>query len=118
MENVQGSQNVYTREPLELIVHGDVCGKVNAKSFGGAEYFLTFIDDKTRYTWVYLLRKDEVFKHLLEWKAMVEKSCGRKLKSDNGGKYTERQLQDYLKAEGVRHELTVPKTPQQNGFAI
>ena len=42
-------------EPLEL-VHSDVCGKVNAKSFGGAEYFLTFIDDKTRYAWVYMLK--------------------------------------------------------------
>ena len=33
-------------KPLEL-VHNDVCGKMNGKSFGGAEYFLTFIDDKT-----------------------------------------------------------------------
>ena len=106
--------------PLELI-HCDVCGKVNARSLGGAKYFLTFIDDSTRYTWVYLLkRKDEVFKRLVEWKAMVEKSSGRKVKvlrSDNGGEYTGRELQDYLKREGVRHELTVPKTPKQNGVA-
>ena len=50
---------------------------------------------------------------------MVEKSCGRRLKalqSDNGGEYTGRKLQDYLKA-GDHHELTVPKTPQQNGTA-
>ena len=54
------------RKPLEL-VHTDVCRKINAKSLGGVECFLTFIDDKTRYTWLYLLkRKDEVFKHLLE----------------------------------------------------
>ena len=46
------------------LVHTDVHRKINAKSHGGAEYFL---DDKTRYTWLYLLkRKDEVFKHLLE----------------------------------------------------
>ena len=46
---------------LEL-VHSDVCGKMNEKSLGGAEYFLTFIDDKTRYVWVYCLqRKDQVF---------------------------------------------------------
>ena len=32
--------------PLELI-HSDVCGKINAKSLSGAEYFLTFVDDKT-----------------------------------------------------------------------
>ena len=107
-------------EPLEL-VHSDVCGKVNTKSFGGAEYFLTFIDDKTRYAWVYLLKtKDQVFKRFLEWKAMVENDSGRKLKvlrSDNGSEYTGKQFQEYLKSEGVRHELTVPKTPQQNGVA-
>ena len=68
------------KEPLGL-VHTDVCGKVNAKSIGGAEYFLTFVDDKTRYVWVYFLRrKDEVFSRFLEWKAMVEKASDRKLK--------------------------------------
>ena len=36
------------KELLEL-VHSDVCGKVNSKSLGGAEYFLTFIDDKSGY---------------------------------------------------------------------
>ena len=67
------------KDPLELI-HSDVCRKVNARSLGGAEYFLTFIDDSTRYAWVYLVkRKDEVFKQLVDWKAMVEKSSGRKV---------------------------------------
>ena len=100
------------------LFHTDVCGKLNAKSLGGAEYFLTFIDDKTRFTWVYLLKtKYEVFQRFVEWKAMVENSGGGKLKvlrSDNGGEYTAKQ---YLKAQGVRHELTVPKMPQQNGVA-
>lgn len=59
------------------LVHSDVCGKMSTRSLGGCEYFLTFIDDKTRYTWVYVLtHKDEVFKKFLEWKAMVEKSTG------------------------------------------
>ncbi len=64
------------REPLGL-AHTYVCGKVNARSIGGAEYFLTFVDDKTRYVWVYFLRrKDEVFSRFLEWKTMVEKASG------------------------------------------
>ena len=37
-------------------IHSDVCGKMKNKSLGGAEYFLTFIDDKTRYYWVYFLK--------------------------------------------------------------
>ena len=68
---------------------------------------------------MYLLkRKDEVFQCFVEWKAMVENSGGGKfkvLRSDNGGEYTAKRFQEYLKAEGVRHEVTVPKTSQQNG---
>ena len=70
-----------TKEPLDL-VHSDVCGKINCKSLSGAEYFLTFVDDKTRYTWVYVLkRKSDVFAKFKEWKAKVERLTGRKLKS-------------------------------------
>ena len=46
-------------KPLKL-VHSDVCGKMNTKSLGGAEYLLTFIDDKTRYVWVYFLKTKDV----------------------------------------------------------
>ena len=103
------------------LVHSDVCGKMNEKSLGGAEYFLSFIDDKTRYVWVYPLRtKDEVYEKFREWKAMVELATGKRLKvinTDNGGEYTSREFETYLKAEGVRHELTIPKNPEQNGVA-
>ena len=107
-------------EPLGL-VHSDVCGKLDIPSLSGGKYFLTFIDDKTRYVWVYVLkRKDQVFERFLEWKAFAEKSTGRKLKvvrTDNGGEYTSAEFKTYLKREGVCHEVTVPKTPQQNGVA-
>jgi hypothetical protein len=62
---------------------------MSAKSLSGTEYFLTFIDDHTHYVWVYVMKhKDEVFGTFLEWKALVEKSSGRKVKvfrTDNGG---------------------------------
>ena len=105
------------REPLDLI-HSDVCGKINERSLSGAEYFLTFMDDKTRYVWVYILKqKSEVFTQFLEWKSIVERSTGKKVKAlrtDNGGEYTSSEFESFLKAEGIRHELTVPKNPEQN----
>ena len=62
-----------TGDLLEL-VHSDVCGKISDKSIGGAQYFLTFTDDKSRYSWVYIIKmKDQVFKYFLERKALVEK---------------------------------------------
>ncbi len=107
-------------EPFGL-VHSDVCEKMNAKSLSGAEYFLTFIDDNTHYVWTYVLKhKDEVFQKFQEWKALVEKDCGKQLKilrADNGGEYTSADFQNFLKTKGIRHELTIPKTPEQNGGA-
>ena len=37
--------------------------------------------------------------------------------TDNGGEYTSKDFEEYLKREGIQYELTVPKTPQQNGVA-
>ena len=82
------------------IVHSDVWGRIEAKSLSGAEYFVTFMDDKSRYVWIYILKnKSEVFKKFLEWKSMVEKSSGKNIKtlcSDNGGEYTSEEFEDYF----------------------
>ena len=76
---------------------------------------------ETHFTWVYFLkRKDEAFEKFVEWKTMVENESGVKLKAlrtDNGGEFTSPRFQSYLKKEGVVHECTVPKTPEQNGKA-
>ena len=62
-------------EPLGL-VHSDVCGKINAKSLSGGEYFLIFIDDNTRYIWIYVF---SMFSHVfssgkLKWKGQKAES--------------------------------------------
>ena len=56
--------------------------KIGTKSLGGGEYFVTFLDDHTRYIWVYILKhKGEVFQKFREWKALVEKSTECKVKT-------------------------------------
>lgn len=103
------------------LVHSDLCGKITPKSGGGAEYFMTLTDDKTRYVWVYALKKkDEAFKKFQEWKALVEKSSGytmKILRSDNGGEYVSTDFDNFMESEGVVHQTTIPGTPQQNGVA-
>jgi hypothetical protein len=48
---------------LELI-HTNVCGPMQNRSLGGASYFLIFVDDRSRYTWVYSIRrKNDVFEY-------------------------------------------------------
>ena len=112
----QCSSNRVSR-PLQLI-HCDVCGTA---SLGGGEYFVTFVDEHTHHVWIYILKyKSEVLQCFRGLKALVEKTCGEKVKvfrSDNRGEYTSSDFTSYLTKEGIRHELTIPHTPQQNGTA-
>lgn len=61
-----------------------------------------------------------MFEHFKEWQAEVENFAGRRVKTlrtDNGGEFTSNRFQAHLKTCGIRHELTIPKTPEQNGVA-
>ncbi|KAK9100717.1 hypothetical protein Scep_024147 [Stephania cephalantha] len=108
------------KKPLELI-HTDVCGPIKPSSLGNINYFLLFIDDFSRKTWVYFLNhKSEVFEVFKKFKAAVERESGRKIKamrSDRGGEFTSREFHELCEANGIRRPMTVPRSPQQNGVA-
>jgi hypothetical protein len=58
---------------LELI-HIDVCRPMQTRSLGGALYFLFFVYYRSRYTWVYFIRrKGDVFEYFKEFRTMTEK---------------------------------------------
>ena len=105
---------------LELI-HIDVSGRFSHLSLGGYEYYITFIDDYSRFTWILFLKtKGEVFQRFKEFKVLVENHTSRNIKVlrlENGGEYTKGEFVDFCTSEGIRHEFTVPYTPQQNGVA-
>ncbi len=109
-----------TTKPLELI-HSDVCGPMNVPSMGNSRYFITFIDDYSRYHTVYALKsKDEALQKFKEFAEKVENRFGYKIKglrSDNGGEYVSNEFEDFLKERGITHEPTIPYSPQQNGIA-
>ena len=103
------------------LVHSDVCSPMHMPSIGGAKYFVMFIDDYTRCCAVYFMKhKSEVFDKFIEFEASVTNDVGKAigtLQTDNGGEYLSNELQNYLKEKGIRHELTVPHSPQQKGVA-
>jgi hypothetical protein len=103
------------------LVHSDVCGPMSVASITGSMYYVSFIDDFSRKTWIYFLKtKDEVFSRFQEFKALVENQTGKKIKvlrSDNGGEYTSKEFEGFCKEAGIKRELTVPYNPQQNGVA-
>jgi hypothetical protein len=102
-------------------VHTYVWGPTQVSYLGGSHYYVTFIDDATRKTWVYSFRqKYVVFDTFKKWKALVENETGKRLKclrSDNGGEYCNKYFDDYCSYHGIRRENTVPRTPQENGVS-
>ena len=80
-----------TEKDILGLVHSDTCGPIQNASLGGASYFATITDDKTRYTQVTMLkRKSDVFKAFVEYKANVERITGKKIKrlrTDNAKEY-------------------------------
>jgi hypothetical protein len=67
----------YSSAPLEL-VYSDVWGPT-IDSFGRKQYYISFIDDYSKFTWIYiLLHKSEVSKYFLKFQHLVERMTGRK----------------------------------------
>ena len=74
------------------IIHSDVCEQMTMPSLGNFVYYVLFIDDYSRKTWIYFLKtKDDVFNKFREFKALVENISESNIKiliSDNVGEYT------------------------------
>ena len=108
-------------EELLEIIHSDVCGPMPVRSLGGNRYFVTFIDDLSRYGAVYFIKeKNQVLSCFKEYVSMVERQTGQKVKtlrSDNGTEYVNKDFDFFLKNTGIKRQLTVPYTPEQNGVA-
>ena len=62
-------------------MHNDVCGPINIQARGGYEYFVTFVDDYSRFGYVYLMhRKSDTFDFFREFKTEAKKQTVKALK--------------------------------------
>ena len=103
--------------PLEL-VHTDVWGPAQVSS-GGFKYYVSFLDDYSRYTWIYLIKnKSDVEQIFYNFQNHVERLLNAKIRivqSDWGGEY--HKLHQYFRRVGISHRVSCPHTSQQNGMA-
>ncbi|KAK1591530.1 hypothetical protein Q3G72_009150 [Acer saccharum] len=103
------------------LIHTDVCGPMSIQARGGYEYFITFMDDYSRFGYVYLMRhKSDAFDMFKAFKAEVENQLEKHIKilrSDRGGEYLSGEFQQYLIDNGIVSQFSAPGTPQQNGVA-
>jgi hypothetical protein len=110
----------HEKRPL-FIIHTDVCGPIKPSTVDGKNYFVTFIDDFTHYTVVYLITyKSDVFPMFKDFVAKCEAHFNLKIVNlycDNGREYLSNEYKDFCSQKGITYHLTVSHTPQQNGIS-
>ena len=104
--------------PFEL-VHSDVWGPSPVVSLTGFRYFVTFIDDYSRTTWLYLMKnRSELFSHFCIFCAEIHTQFHvyvQNLRSDNAKEYVSEQFQSFMLQHGILHQTSCVDTPTQNG---
>jgi len=102
-------------------IHTNVCGPFSVASKAKHKSYVIFVDDFSWKSWIFFMqKKSETYSKFCEFKALVEKESGKKVKalrSDNGGEFISGEFKDFCSAEGIRRELIAPHNPQQNGVA-
>ncbi|CAI7858614.1 unnamed protein product [Closterium sp. NIES-54] len=114
-------------EALLQTLHMDVWGPSRVRGQGHERYFLLVVDDYSRYTTVFpLRRKDEVTEVLIGWirvaRFQLRERFGSdfpvlRLHFDRGGEFSSDLLRAFCRAEGIRQTFTLPASPQKNGIA-
>ncbi|GJU17795.1 retrovirus-related pol polyprotein from transposon TNT 1-94 [Tanacetum coccineum] len=107
-----------SKRRLQLL-HMDLCGPMRVESINGKKYVLVIIDDYSRYTWTHFLRsKDETPEVLIDFLTLIQRGLHaqvRTIQTDKGTEFLNKTLHAYFAKEGIRHETSTARTPEQNG---
>jgi len=102
--------------PFDLI-HCDIWGPFSVNTINGSRFFLTIVDDFSRFTWVYLMHhKSQTQSIIKSFSSYVVTQFSLKIKclrSDNGAEF---DMADFFSLNGIIHQRTCVATPQQNAI--
>ena len=102
-------------------IFSDVWGKIRTPSLGGAQYFISFIDDATRMVTVVTMKvKSEATGHIKQYVNEIERRFDRKpkyLRFDNGKELVNAEVKKFAAEKGIVIETTAPYSPSQHGTA-
>ena len=117
----QPHKNVEKNTKLLELIHTNLYEFEGKLTCGGNRYFIIFVDDFSKYAYVYLLKnKSEAFEKFKEFLREVENQFGRKIKrfrSNRGREYESINFNSYVQSLGIIHETTPPYSPASNGVA-
>ncbi|GKB74451.1 retrovirus-related pol polyprotein from transposon TNT 1-94, partial [Tanacetum coccineum] len=101
------------------LLHMDLCGPMRVATINGKKYILVIVDDYSRYTWTLFLRsKDKTPEVLKDFLTMIQRNLQAQVISvctDRGTEFLNKTLHAYFKEEGIEHQTSTPRKPEQNG---
>nr|GEY24108.1 putative ribonuclease H-like domain-containing protein [Tanacetum cinerariifolium] len=107
-----------SKRRLQLL-HMDLCSPMRVASINGKRYVLVIVDDYSRYSWTHFLRsKDKTPEVLINFLRLVQRGLQaqvRVVRTDKGTKFLNQTLDAYFATEGIHHQTSVARTPEQNG---
>ena len=102
-------------------VHMDVCGPIQMYTYDGCKYFTVFVDEYTKYRWVYVHKDRTTSIEILQrWILEATKGTDNKvrcLRTDQAGEHLSKDYQDEIKRQGIRMECSSAYDHYQNGRA-
>ncbi|GJY61732.1 retrovirus-related pol polyprotein from transposon TNT 1-94 [Tanacetum coccineum] len=113
-------QNFSIKKCLHLL-HMDLFGPVRPMSINHEKYTLVIVDEYSRYTWVYFLRKkSQALEMIMSFIRIVENQNDVKVKqirTDNKTEFRNHELESFCDKRGISQHFSSPYTPEQNGVA-
>nr|GEW60019.1 retrovirus-related Pol polyprotein from transposon TNT 1-94 [Tanacetum cinerariifolium] len=106
-----------SKRRLQLL-HMDLCGPMWVASINGKKYVLVIVDGYSKYTCTHFLRsKVETPEVLINFLRLVQRGHQaqvRVVRTDKGMEFLNQTLHAYFAAEGIHHQMSVSRTPEQN----
>ena len=97
----------------------DLFGPVNVLSISRKRFCLVIVDDFSKFSWTYFLKsKDEASEIIIYHIRQVNNHPGfkiRRIRSDNGTEFKNSVMRSFCEENGIMHEFSAARTPQQNG---
>lgn len=111
-------RNTNSKSVFDLL-HCDIWEPYKVPTYDGKKYFVTVIDDYTRYTWVFLIHSKSgtivVLRDFLTKTQNVFSTTVKVIRIDNGSEFCSNEFQQLLSGLGIAHQKFCVYTPQQNG---
>ncbi len=102
------------------LIHTDLM-EMPIASYNKQKYIMVLLDDYTSHVWTLLIqKKSDVFVSFQHWYTLIKNKYSTSivtLRSDQGGEFTSKQFEEYLKTNGITHQMSTPHIHQQNGRA-